>query len=332
MSRVVSRVYRDPLEVVWLEAARRIGLVVERSPHAFASTDGKGTLTIGTAETLDADDSLAQMILHELCHALVQGPGAFERTDWGLDNETDRDLTREHACLRLQADLLAPHGLARVLAPTTEHRAFYDALGPDPLAGSGESATLARKARSRVDRPPFAPHLTSALEATRAIFASARAFAVEGDLGAVWSEPPPRHPAGFPIGASAGSCGSCAWSTRVRGVLRCRPANARVRDEWPACDRFEAELDCQGCSACCRDAYDAVEISRREPMITRHPALVDRSNGRLRIVRAGDRCAALEGSGPYACTIYDDRPRTCREFEVGSDHCLDARRRVGATR
>jgi hypothetical protein len=31
----------------------------------------------------------------------------------------------------------------------------------------------------------------------------------------------------------------------------------------------------------------------------------------------------------FRCVIYDDRPRTCREFTLGSEHCLTARRRVG---
>ena len=53
----------------------------------------------------------------------------------------------------------------------------------------------------------------------------------------------------------------------------------------------------------------------------------------------GDRCAALCGGEPdaakpervtrYYCAIYDDRPRTCRDFTLGSAHCLTARRRVG---
>ena len=36
---------------------------------------------IGTADTLDADDSLAQMIFHELCHSLVQGEDSFARAE-----------------------------------------------------------------------------------------------------------------------------------------------------------------------------------------------------------------------------------------------------------
>ena len=40
--------YIDPLTQVWLGAARRIGLRVVRTPDAYAATDGRGTLAIGT--------------------------------------------------------------------------------------------------------------------------------------------------------------------------------------------------------------------------------------------------------------------------------------------
>jgi Fe-S-cluster containining protein len=60
--------------------------------------------------------------------------------------------------------------------------------------------------------------------------------------------------------------------------------------------------------------------------------VVDRGTYR-EIRREGDRCAALAGGTPaeprFRCVIYDDRPRTCRDFTLGSDHCLTARRRVG---
>ena len=36
-----------------------------------------------------------------------------------------------------------------------------------------------------------------------------------------------------------------------------------------------------------------------------------------------------EKQSRFFCVIYDDRPRTCREFTLGSEHCLTARRRVG---
>jgi Fe-S-cluster containining protein len=68
--------------------------------------------------------------------------------------------------------------------------------------------------------------------------------------------------------------------------------------------------------------------------------IVDRGTY-LEVRRCGDRCSALAGgtqdpAAPeritrYHCTIYDDRPRTCRDFTLGSTHCLTARRRVGLT-
>lgn len=74
MAREVTRVYRDPLDELWLACAAEVGLRVRRTADAYASTDGRGTLSISTPEHLDADDCLAQMVFHELCHALVQGP------------------------------------------------------------------------------------------------------------------------------------------------------------------------------------------------------------------------------------------------------------------
>ncbi|NLY95693.1 MAG: YkgJ family cysteine cluster protein, partial [Myxococcales bacterium] len=68
--RTPRHAYVDPLDAIWLAVARAFGLRVERSDEVYASTDGEGTLTLGTRETLDPDDCLAQMIFHELCHAL----------------------------------------------------------------------------------------------------------------------------------------------------------------------------------------------------------------------------------------------------------------------
>ncbi|HEX8115547.1 MAG TPA: YkgJ family cysteine cluster protein, partial [Kofleriaceae bacterium] len=140
------------------------------------------------------------------------------------------------------------------------------------------------------------------------------------------------HPTGLPPGAAAGNCATCAWRTGAR----CRQAAARVDPAWPACERFEAALDCQTCGACCRAAYHSVEVSRRDPVVKAHPALILDRGSYLEIRRSGDRCAALDGGAiehgtttRYHCAIYDDRPRTCRDFTLGSAHCLTARRRVG---
>lgn len=195
--------YIDPLDAIWLAVARQVGLVVERSAEVFAATDGRGRLVLGTPDTLDPDDCLAQMVLHELCHWLVQGERAFAAPDWGLCNESERDVVREHACLRLQAWLTAPHGLRDVLAPTTDFRAYYDRLGDDPLGdeasgarfgdggvGEEEAIQLARDAAARSTQPPWAPHLQRALEATGEIARTVAALApddVASSRPSLWS-------------------------------------------------------------------------------------------------------------------------------------------------
>jgi len=346
--------YLDPLDQVWLGTAARIGLRIRRSPDAYAATDGRGTLVIGDRD-LDADDCLAQMIFHEICHSLIEGEESFRRSDWGLDNETDRDVPREHACLRLQAVLAGQRGLRRVLAPTTDFRGFYDRLPADPLAPRHHpEVALAVAGLRRAEQPPWAPHLDAALQATATIAAAAGdlAEATAGATRSLWQlvEPaPPRHPLGFAAHPTAGvvgdgdpapGCGSCAWRYRGgpgRPVDRCRQADGgRVRPEWPACARWEPALDCQECGACCRAAYHSVTVSRRDPAVVAHPDLVVDRGDYLEIRREGDRCAALaDGSwngdrfAPYRCTIYDQRPEPCREFARGGEHCLTARRRVG---
>lgn len=192
MERRPQHTYLDPLDAIWLTVADRIGFRVERSAEVYASTDGKGVMTIGDPTTLDPDDCLAQMILHELCHSLIEGTESLAVPDFGLDNETERDLVREHACLRLQAWLTEKHGLRRVLAPTTDFRSYYDELPEDPLADDGDPAVvLARAGAARSNAAPWAPHLGEGLEAT------ARILEVASQLGAedpkatnppIWSE------------------------------------------------------------------------------------------------------------------------------------------------
>jgi hypothetical protein len=215
--REVGHRYLDPLDQIWLATAQRIGLRIERSGEVYASTDGTGALRIGTDATLDADDCLAQMIFHELCHALVEGPGSFAKPDWGLENIDARDLAREHACLRTQAALAGRHGLRALLAPTTDYRAFYDRLSEDtlaPLAGDAAagappgdasvvavgdapgiapgdpSIALARAALGRAHEPPWAPHLEAALRATAAIAGVVAPFATNSDEPPAGSLPP----------------------------------------------------------------------------------------------------------------------------------------------
>ena len=292
-------------------------------------------LTVGSPESLDADDCLAQMILHELCHALVQGPDAFDRPDWGLDNTSERDLHLEHAALCLQAALLDPYGLRDVLAPTTEHRPFYDALPSPPLAPGERTdiAVLARIGRNRADRYPFSPALFDALHRTghiARVVADALPTGNNTLLGAV-REPRPTHPATGFFCAEVGSanCQRCKFAVPEGADLRCLKAGVFVSPTDPACERFEPDLDCETCGACCREAYGTVELADSDRVAQSHPELVEKHEGRQRLKRVGGRCAALTPSPPFRCQIYADRPQTCRDFALGGEHCLTARRRVG---
>lgn len=366
--RAITHRYVDPLDEIWLEAARGVGLRVARDRDVFAATDGNGTLWLAPAGALDADDCLAQMILHELCHSLVMGPESFAQPDWGLDNETDRHRSLEHACLRLQAALLEPWGLREVLAPTTDYRAFYDALGPDPFAATAgapdEGCSLrARVALHRSGQSPWAPHLQRALSATADVLSAvARArgehAAPESLAGRLRARALP-HPTGLHCDPIPGrTCAECGWfEPRSASAGSCRQTGRRVEGRWPSCERFEGPLECSACGACCREAYHVVLAGPREPAARRHPELfVVHDDGAAELRRPGGRCVALRGGAPlepalptsdaehpqlplhrpnqepFSCAIYEERPKTCRDFARGGENCLDARRRVGLSR
>lgn len=168
--------YQDPLDQVWLATAENIGLQVQRSDQVYAHC-ADGTLYLGTAETLDPDDCLAQMVLHEFCHAMIEGPESLKAEDWGVDNTSPKDLVREHATLRLQAKLASRFGLRDFLGATTVFRVYYDALPKDPLGGADDPAIgLAARGLARSESAPFAPHILRALEATQRIVFAAAAF------------------------------------------------------------------------------------------------------------------------------------------------------------
>lgn len=161
--RQIEFQYDDPLDLIWLAAAKQVGMNVLRSNEVFASWDGSGTLLIGEAESLDADDSLAQLIFHEMCHFLIEGPESWSQPDWGLEN-----AKREHefACLRLQAALADLFGLRGVLASTTDFRSFYDQLPSDALEGDDVSAVMAKQGFERAQRAPWSETLHAALQRT----------------------------------------------------------------------------------------------------------------------------------------------------------------------
>lgn len=369
--RSVSARYVDPLAHIWLSAASELGLRIARDPRGYATTDGKGQLTIAPDEELDADDCLAQIVLHELCHALVQGERSFERPDWGLENDDAQDgyagdTVREQACLRVQAALLRPYGLRGLLGPTTDFRSFYDGLPSDPLDGDAADPALplARQGMARAVRPPFRRPLLNALRATADVHAaSAKAGMPRYDAAAALGQkevprtalwllhpPPPRHPSGLPMhdgihaAAAGATCQGCIFSAppvRKKGGWRCHYTGSTevpgrgVPPDSPACALYRQNLDCQLCAACCRSAYDLVPLTRREPAAARHPQLIETRGRELYIRRdtTKKQCAALDGDfdagDQVRCTIYADRPSTCRDFAAGSASCVEARCRVG---
>lgn len=289
--RAVSCTYVDPLDTIWLSLAERLGLKVQRSDAAYASTDGRGTLTIANAAALDADDCLAQMILHEICHGICQSPNGWspdgwESVDWGLAFEGAESLLQEQTCLRLQHALTHRYGLCHVLAPTTEHRAFYDALGEQSFA-EDVASTLAKAALERAAKPPLFPHLDRALEQSAELARSVATFV--SDAG-----------------------------PHSKTLL------ARVQ-RTP-----DSGFDCAACGACCREAFDVVELDAADPFVELHGELCVAREGRVELRRPGGRCRALSVvQGQHRCTVYATRPQTCRDFSRGSVNCLEARAKVG---
>ncbi len=328
--RTESPLATGAIETIWREAAARIGFAVTRTAEAYATSDGRGLIAIGTDDLLDADDAFAQLLFHEICHAITEGQQAVASPDWGLDNVPSHRV-REHACLRLGAVLAGRFGLRAAMAPTTEYRAYYDGLGSDPLAPA----------------PPAAepdPAIAIAAAAVVRFEASAWRGPIEDGLARTAALALRRHPLGFPLGPANETCGSCAWIYRGgRGtpVERCRqsaPAigdGGRVSAAFGACVRWEPPVDCRTCGACCREAYHSVTISVRDPVVWKEPDLIVRQGHRFEIRREGTRCAALIVDPPaksqpgYSCSIYDSRPKPCRDFAAGGRHCVEARRRVG---
>jgi hypothetical protein len=344
--RKAEKSYTDPVSLVWIRAAERFGLRVMRTDDAYASYDGNGTLLISKDAHLDADDSLAQMILHELCHAAVGGEGAKEKLDWGLSNEDGRDLVSEQACHRLQAALARRHGLREFFAVTTDHRPYWDALPIDPLAPADDPAVaLARDALQFARATELARIIDDALAATRAIAEVAKRHAPSSSL---WAALTALHASGFPLHEDAAVvCGMCAWhftTGKQKTVHRCRQtrvvgnAARSVSLDSRGCVRFEPAFDeqeCGPCGACCREGFHMVMVGKREPITRRHLALLVEDGHGYHVPRPGGVCVALSGDGasgsPYRCDVYAARPRSCRDFAVRSDACLTARRRVAVS-
>ena len=342
--RSIVHRYNDPVDLIWIRAAADLGLKIERSADAFAGYDGKGTLTIATDEHFDADDCLAQMIFHEICHWLVAGRRGKDLADWGMTNVDDRDLVYEYASHRVQAALAMRWGLRDFMAVTTDWRPYWDALPDNPLAdGDDPAIAIALDAFDLAKLNPFAEVLNRALAATAAIADVVRDAASSDSL---WSQTKACHRVGDLLSEDEDlQCGTCAWAFPSESGLCCRqhciPGETapEVAASERACRRWEPKFtieDCGSCGACCRQGFEILEVTATDPFRELHPELVQLQNGEHRVLRPNGVCVALQGNGdeatPYRCQHYETRPENCGDFEVGGDACLLARRRVGLSR
>ena len=162
-------------------------------------TDGSGLLALAPRTDLDADDTLPQQVLHEVCHWMVNGLDTYEQRDWGYELDVPLDDPREHACLRLQCWLADAHGLRGMLANTGLYRPYYESLSDPTVAlddseAEGRVMALFEAARARVQQEPYWSALQAALSATASFKATLQPFlddyATEVDddsLPSLWS-------------------------------------------------------------------------------------------------------------------------------------------------
>ncbi len=344
LERSITHRYDDPVDLIWIHAAADLGLKVVRSADAYAAYDGNGTLTICDATHFDADDCLAQMIFHEICHWLVAGRRGFKMEDWGLSNLDDSDLVYEYAAIRVQAALSRPYGLRSFMAVTTDWRPYWDSLPENPLLdGNDPAITLAQDAHFLSRREPFEAVLKRALSATATIADAVRDSSEQNSL---WKTTIARHRLGSLIPeASDLKCGDCAWAVSEESKLVClqhkefEEAAPAIEANEQACEKWETKFtieDCGSCGACCREGFDLLTVAEDDSFKKLHPELVQlRDDGTHCVPRPDGVCVALDGDGdesPYRCRHYEDRPKNCGLFEVGGDGCLQARRRVGLSR
>lgn len=343
MSGKAPQRYEDSVSNVWVTAARQIGVVQAVAKATGASFDGAKA----------ADMRVGQALFDDVCRSLIEGHDSFAKAGAEVVDVTVLHW-RDQARLRLQWVLCSQWNLHGWFEPVENARAFWLTLDETVLDDKADLAVRAASvALVRVSRSPWAPTFTEALAATR-------------DLLRVDVSKRAEHPTGaFAMRADETKrCEQCAW-VYTQGVnLACRqvdsatngPLHKNIEPQWPACERFEPVLDCQPCGACCREAFQTVQVGAREPIRRTHPAMVLDHGTRQELRRtltpgldlvadkpAPTRCASLGGGdlvqlgtrttvSDYGCQIYQARPQSCRSFTAGSESCLVARRRVGMSR
>ena len=98
-------------------------------------------------------------------------------------------------------------------------------------------------------------------------------------------------------------------------------------------------LDCLTCGACCRTGHDGRILVPAEDLLRWRRIGREDLAAQTQPGHFGDLAFATRPDGSCvhlgtadrsnACSIYDVRGTTCREFERGSDQCLEFRRDAG---
>ena len=90
------------------------------------------------------------------------------------------------------------------------------------------------------------------------------------------------------------------------------------------------EYDCRKCGACCFGAHGWIDVDFAFDSTSEN--LVDqnfRGDGAWMLMKDG-HCICLKGEiGDCLCTIYEERPMSCREFKPGDGSCIEKRSDIG---
>ena len=99
------------------------------------------------------------------------------------------------------------------------------------------------------------------------------------------------------------------------------------------------ELDCLSCGACCRTGHDGRILVPAEDILRWRRSGREDLVAQLQPGHFGEMAFATRADGScvhlgtptsrHACSIYEDRGTTCRDFERGSPQCLEFRRDAG---
>ena len=100
-----------------------------------------------------------------------------------------------------------------------------------------------------------------------------------------------------------------------------------------------SELDCLACGVCCRQASDGRILVPAEDIVrwkrTGRSDLVEQLTdghfGEMAFAYTSEGSCVHLGTpfSPHACSIYEERGTTCRDFRKGSWQCHEFRRDAG---